>query len=84
MWFAGGSALADPRREALLAAAREVFAGHALQDTAGATSPHAEVVVLRVLAHRVEPAMDLLGAVWKRWRMLAWSLPAQVPRVWRT
>jgi len=84
MWFASGSAMAGTRREALLAAAREAFEGHALQDTAGATSPHDEVVVVRALAHRLEPAMELLTSVWKRWRALAWSLPAQVPRVWRT
>jgi urease accessory protein len=84
MWFAGGSALASARREALIDAAREQLEAHALRATAGATSPHDELVVLRVLAHRVEPAMELLVSVWKRWREIAWGLPAQVPRVWRT
>jgi len=84
MWFASGSAFAPARREALLEAAREQLEAHALRDTAGATAPHDELVVLRVLAHRVEPAMELLTGVWKRWRELAWGLPAPVPRVWRT
>ena len=84
LWFAGGSALATARREALLDAAREPMGAHALRDTAGASAPHDELVVVRVLAHRVEPAMSLLTEVWKRWRQLAWALPAQVPRVWRT
>ncbi|HEX4509878.1 MAG TPA: urease accessory protein UreD, partial [Burkholderiaceae bacterium] len=42
------------------------------------------VIVLRVLAHRVEPAMTLLAAVRAAWRKEAWALPANPPRVWRT
>lgn len=84
MWFACGSTIAGPRREALLDSAREAIAADPLRGTAGCTSPHAEAVVLRALAHRVEPAMQLLTAVWKRWRQEAWSLGATVPRVWRT
>ncbi|WP_372527985.1 urease accessory protein UreD [Piscinibacter sp.] len=84
MWFAAGSALAEPRRDALLDAAREVCAGHPLQRSAGSTSPHAELVLLRVLAPRVEPAMALLVAVWRRWREAAWGLCGCAPRVWQT
>lgn len=84
LWFASGSALEASRREALLDGARETVSAHPLRPTAGCTSPHAEVVVLRALAHRVEPAMQLLTEVWQRWRQAAWSLAAPVPRVWRT
>lgn len=84
LWFACGTPIAPARREALLDAAREVAGAHTLARTAGCSAPHAEVVVLRALAHRVEPAMGLLTEVWKRWREAAWSLPAAVPRVWRT
>jgi urease accessory protein len=84
LWLAGGAPLAAARRDALLDAAREVCAGHALQRSAGSTSPHAELVLLRVLAPRVEPAMNLLVAVWRRWRELAWGLAPCAPRVWRT
>lgn len=84
MWFAAGQALVPARRDELLDAAREAVDAHPLKATAGCTAPHAEVVVLRVLAHRVEPAMGLLTEVWKLWRALAWSLPATPPRVWRT
>ncbi|MEY4563923.1 MAG: hypothetical protein RLZZ618_3200 [Pseudomonadota bacterium] len=84
LWFAAGSAVASARREALLQQAREVMDVHPLRSTAGATSAHDQVVVVRVLAPRVEPAMQLLTEVWKRWRPLAWDLPATVPRVWRT
>jgi urease accessory protein len=84
MWFASGRSLAAPRREALIDAARARCAAHPLDATAGCSSPHAEAVVLRVLAHRVEPAMALLTLVWQAWREVAWSLPATPPRVWRT
>jgi urease accessory protein len=84
LWFGAGSALAAPRRAALLEAAREVAAADELRATAGATSPHENVVVLRVLAGRVEPAMTLLKRVWQAWRPLAWQLRATPPRVWST
>ncbi len=84
LWFAAGAPLAAARRERLLDAAREVCAGDSLQRTAGSTSPQAELVLLRVLAPRVEPAMNLLVGVWRRWRELAWELAPCAPRVWRT
>jgi len=84
-WFAAGSSLSTSRRDALLDAARAVVESDApLAATAGCTAPHARVVVLRVLAHRVEPAMALLAAVRAAWRHAAWGLPAHPPRVWRT
>ncbi len=82
-WFAAGSAMPNERREQLLDAARAVASQHPLARAAGATSARAEVVVLRVLAPQVEPAMQLLGAVWARWREVGWNLPACAPRVWR-
>ncbi len=84
LWFAAGAPLVPTRRDALLDAAREAAAGSALAASAGASSAHAEVVVLRVLAPRVEPAMTLLIGAWARWRALAWALAPCPPRVWRT
>jgi len=84
LWFASGSALAAARREHLLDAARAAIADDPLARTAGATAPDERVVVLRVLAARVEPAMQLLTRVWSRWREQAWGLPPQPPRIWRT
>ncbi len=84
MWFAAGSPLPIERREALLDAARGMTEGDPLQRSAGATAVHDGVVVLRVLAPRVEPAIALLGRVWAAWRMAAWQLEATPPRVWRT
>lgn len=84
LWFAAGTALPDARRDALLDAAREATADDALRASAGSTAPSDRVVVLRVLAPRVEPAMALLTRVRAAWRQAAWQLPANVPRVWRT
>jgi urease accessory protein len=84
IWFAAGDAIADARREALLDAARAACGEHALGANAGATSPQDGVVVMRLLAPRVEPAMQLLTRVWSGWRTLAWQLAACAPRVWRT
>jgi urease accessory protein len=84
LWFAAGAPLPAARREALLDAARACVAGHALAATAGATSPQAAVVLLRVLARQVEPAMQLFMRVRAAWRRLAWDLAAAPPRIWRT
>jgi len=83
LWFACGQAHAPARRDALLEAARRCIAGSPLAATAGATSPHARVVVMRLLADRVEPAMCLLLAVRAAWRRAAWDLAAEPPRIWR-
>ena len=84
LWFAAGHALADPRRETLLEAARGLAAVHPLAPTAGVTAVQPEVVVMRVLAPAVEPAIALMTAVWQAWRREAWGLGGTVPRVWRT
>ena len=84
LWFGAGSALAEQRRDALLDAARTEVAGDALATTAGVTSPQPGVVVVRALADRVEPAMNLLTRIRAQWRRAAWGLDACPPRVWRT
>lgn len=84
VWLAAGTPLARQRRDALLDHARQAAADHELATTAGATCPHAEVVVLRVLGPRVEPVMQLLTRVWARWRAEAWQIEPVPPRVWRT
>ena len=84
LWFAAGEALGSARLERLLESARHCVAASPLAAWAAATSPHDGVVVLRVLAARVEPAMALLASVRATWRQLEWSLAAEPPRVWRT
>lgn len=84
LWLASGEALPTALRSGLQDAARARCDAHVLAATAGTTSPHEQVVILRVLAERVEPAMQLLTQVWADWRAMAWELPACAPRVWRT
>ena len=84
LWFAAGAALPGTRRDALLDGARAVIEANTLRATAGVTATHDGIVVLRVLAPRVEPMMNLLGAVRAAWRNAAWGLAAHPPRVWRT
>lgn len=84
LFFVSGSPIARARRDALLAQARELLDAHGLHDSAGATSPHPEVVVLRVLTPVVEPAMQLLRRVWLAWRSELWQLSAATPRIWAT
>jgi urease accessory protein len=82
LFFAAGTELPRARREALLDAARAVIADHALASTAGATAPCSQVVVVRVLAPLVEPALGLLKAIRRAWRPLLWNLDAPDPRGW--
>ncbi len=84
LWFAAGTSIAEPLRDALLDVARVAATGDALQRTAGATAPNAGVVVVRVLAPNVEPAMALMVRIWSEWRRAAWQIDACPPRVWRT
>ncbi len=80
LWFAAGRPWGNDRREALTEAARALIG-----DTqAGVTAVHPQVLVLRLLAPRVEPAMRLLQAVRAAWRLAAWGQAAEPPRVWRT
>ena len=84
MWFAVGGSMAAQRRDGLLDVARAVIDGHLLRSTAGVTCAHEGIIVMRVLAYRVEPLMQLMTAVWAQWRHSAWQLEAPPPRVWRT
>lgn len=87
LWLATGSAMARDRREALLDEARRLISqvDPSLGEVhAGATSVHEQTVVVRVLAERVEPLMNLLTAIRGAWRTVAWQLEACPPRVWRT
>ena len=84
MWLADGGPLGRERTELLIDVARALIDASPLATTAGITAAHESLLVLRVLAHRVEPAMALLQAVWKAWRPLHWGLAVCAPRLWRT
>ena len=55
-----------------------------LSSTACYTSGRFDEALLRVLAHRVEPAFAWFSTVRARWRRLAWQMDPVPPRVWRT
>ncbi|HEY2255160.1 MAG TPA: urease accessory protein UreD [Variovorax sp.] len=82
LFFVTGAPVERARRDAALELARSLIDAHVLQGSAGATSPHAEIIVLRVLAPMVEPAMQLLRQVWKAWREELWGLAGTSPRIW--
>jgi urease accessory protein len=84
LFFLSGSKLNRQRRQDALDVAREVIEAHPLCATAGATSPDGQVVLVRVLAPVVEPAMALLRSVWLAWRSQLWQLSASSPRIWST
>lgn len=80
--FASGSGIADERRDRALAGARELLEASPLRLSAGATSPHPQVIVLRALAPVTEPATQVLRQVWAAWREALWGLPGTLPRLW--
>ncbi len=82
LFFTAGSAISRARRELALDAARALLEAHPLRESAGVTSPQPGVIVLRVLAPVVEPAMQLLREVWRTWRAGLWQLSAATPRIW--
>ncbi len=84
LFFVAGSKLERKRRQTALDTAREVMDGHPLCSTAGASSPDGQIVLVRVLAPVVEPAMSLLKQVWRTWRSQLWQLAADTPRIWST
>ncbi len=84
LFFVAGTALSRQRRELALDSVREVIAQHALAPTAGATCPNPQVVVVRVIAPVVEPAMDLLRALRAVWRSTLWGIAPLSPRIWST
>jgi len=82
LFFVAGSKLERHRRQQALDVARQVIEANPLCATAGATSPDGQVVVVRVLAPLVEPAMTLLRQVWQVWRGHFWQQAASTPRIW--
>ncbi|MBC7547923.1 MAG: urease accessory protein UreD [Polaromonas sp.] len=82
MFWVTGNPLGRARRQLALDTARDVITAHPLRATAGATSPNGQVVVVRVLAPMVEPALTLLKQVRNAWRAALWQLPGVNPRIW--
>ena len=81
-FFVAGQPLTRARRARALDSARAVIAPHTLASTAGVTSPHPQVLVVRLLAPMVEPAMGLLRALRNTWRQELWGKSPSSPRIW--
>lgn len=84
LFFVVGSKIDRTRKQRALDVARAIVDSHELRLSAGATSPNGHVVIVRVLAPVVEPAMQLLKAVWAAWRNELWGQSAVAPRIWST
>ena len=82
LFFASGTPLSRERRQLALDTVRADIAHHALGSTTGATSPHAQVVVVRALAPMVEPMVELLRMVRHTWRFQMWAKEPSSPRIW--
>jgi urease accessory protein len=82
IFFATGSAMDRQRKQLALDSARNLLAHTELAGSAGATSPNGHVIVVRVLAPLVEPAMDVLRQLRNAWRKELWSMDAVSPRIW--
>jgi urease accessory protein len=82
LFFAAGTPIDAALRERALELARELIEDHPLRVQAGATSPDPTVLVVRVLAPVVEPAMQLLKSVRHAWRAALWDLASNPPRTW--
>jgi urease accessory protein len=85
IFFVAGEVIPRGRKEIALEAARAVASSHELASTVGVTSPHPQVLVTRVLAPMVEPAMALLRQIRQAWRKELWALDnVHPPRIWST
>ena len=84
LFFVSGTPLARAQIQSALDVARAVIDAHPLASTAGATSPDRKIIVVRVLAPLVEPAMQLLQRIRNEWRQHFWALSGALPRVWTT
>ncbi|MEY4751171.1 MAG: hypothetical protein RIQ60_3385 [Pseudomonadota bacterium] len=88
LWFARGASLGADLATTLLDAARALIDASETASPAtllaGVSRPQDELVVLRVLAQRVEPVQNLLRGVRLAWRRAAWSLADHTPRIWGT
>jgi urease accessory protein len=84
-FFIAGAPITRSRKEHALEAARVVASSHALANTIGVTSPHPQVMVVRVLSPLVESAMGLLRDIRQVWRSELWALKNEhPPRIWST
>ena len=80
--FACGAPIHVQRLEDALACSRDLIDQSPLKALAGATQPHAQVIVVRVLNPVAEPVVQLLRQIWAVWRLCLWGVPGVLPRIW--
>ena len=80
--LATGTPMSAARQATLLEAVRANIALHPLATSTGATCPNAHMLVVRVLAPVVEPAMALCQQLRGALRQHAWGQAARPPRIW--
>jgi urease accessory protein len=81
--LAQGEAFAGAWPQALLDDTRALIESSP-EVTAGASLLHGRLLLLRLLAHELEPATALLRQARTLWRQQAWGLAPCEPRVWAT
>jgi urease accessory protein len=84
LFFLSGSPIEQEQAQSALEAIRPLLSQPNSPFAAGATQAHPQVLVLRVLAPLVEPALDMLKLARSVWRERLWGLNAAAPRVWAT
>lgn len=86
MWLVTSTAQSAADVEPLLEASRAILTEQAgpagLPVRAGITHPDARLIVVRALAPRTEPLLNLFQALRACWRERAWGLAAHRPRIW--
>jgi urease accessory protein len=84
LWCACADDWTPAVRDGLLDTAREELDATGASGQGAATSPDASVIVVRLLADRVEPIWHTIRAIRASWRGLIWNLPEAAPRIWQT
>ena len=84
IFFHSGSPLEHKHQQLALDCVRESMQARALSNTADATRPNDQIVVVRVLPPLVEPAMDLLRQIWVTLCRQLWQIKPRLPRIWAT
>lgn len=82
LFFVAGNALQRNIKEHALDATRALLAASPLSTSSGVTCPNPQVMVVRVLAPVVEPAMALLRQIRDCWRHEFWQKSVSTPRIW--
>lgn len=82
LYFFSGTEFSTLQKQSILEQTDAIIQASPLSARAGVTSPHAQVVVVRVLSETCEESMQLLQLIWASWRTKEWGIQSQAPRLW--